>query len=294
MPKSSYLHRIARPLQHALPVLNPPRPPLARIDALLLPTAIPVDEVPRQHRTPKPQDDSSHETPSILRPPAFQDRSVREIAPVSFVAESIDPTPSSGKVHPSTTPLSVTQNVVQPTQIDIAHSVSPQPISPETLRSIVETTSIASPEPLAKKRLLPIPVAETVAPALKSRSYLQRVAETSPIGSRPPAAGDALPSPAIKTTVATAPAPKVPIALLQPPNPTAVSSRRESGGEEFSILEPPRGKTEAAAAHQVHIGTIDIQIAPAPPPQQIVVVSQPKASIPLSRGFSSAFGLRQG
>jgi hypothetical protein len=65
-------------------------------------------------------------------------------------------------------------------------------------------------------------------------------------------------------------------------------------------LSPPRrlvqSPRERKPESELRIGSIDVKVVPPPaePPQQVVVAAPPAPEGPLSRGFASSIGLRQG
>jgi hypothetical protein len=67
-------------------------------------------------------------------------------------------------------------------------------------------------------------------------------------------------------------------AVLQPASPTRAAA-------------PPSEPPQLA----IRIGSIDVQILPPAPPQPAApAASTPRSPVPLARGFTSSFGLRQG
>lgn len=135
-----------------------------------------------------------------------------------------------------------------------------------------EPPRAAAPAPTST----PSPRAVGVAPA----SRLSPPAASSPnedIATAPPATPVADSASAAKAQAAPTRAPTRSSDIAPPPA--------------FASVAPPR--PEAAAEHTLKIGTIEVRVTPppAPPPKAAPAAARPAA---LSRGLSSAFGLRQG
>jgi hypothetical protein len=150
-----------------------------------------------------------------------------------------------------------------------------QPGSPKPPETSIYSASEAAVIPSVSPPLPPTR-ATHVAPAflpIKPRSYLQTTAQIST---------PELSAPATETLTSRV--------VLRPPDRRGSS---ETPAKEHLPAELP---SHPSPANTVHIGTIDIHIAPppAPPLQSRAAGAKPAALAPLSRGFASPFGLRQG
>lgn len=259
MPQSSYLQTIARRAKSHLPVLMPPRAPLSRLGVPLM--SEPPDELP-----------PSESSQPINRATIFS----RQTSPAIPQKERPSVPSQPFKDLPQGT-------VIPSPQREQANPALLQPTAPETSASL-ENSANSAPEDAAtqpgKSPLSPAQVANSAPASLtsKPRSYLQTTAKISTLETRSPATE-----------------PLESIVVLQPPD--------RHVGSEMPAFRPPHAnqpsRPSAAATSQantVHIGTIDIHIAPppAPPIQSRVTGPKPAAPASLARGFTSSFGLRQG
>jgi hypothetical protein len=307
MPQSSYLQTIARRGKSPLPVLMPPRSPLSRIEVPL--TAEVADEsIPVQ----PPSEPANRVVVSPQQQPSIQMKQVR--SPVDSATTSPARLPSSIEVPQE---IQATSVLSQTSSVSPAVQNSPQKTSLTVQPTTPVTHSIPAPEELSQ---LPNRSGQSSNFALvttpKPRSYLAKAAtslmlKTSPKVSKAASPETASPegsesvvihskvskaaspegseSVVIHSKVSKTASPEVSesVVILQVP-------QNDSARQKFD--RPPRSSTATAQGNTVHIGTIDIHIAPPPTPpiQPVATAPKPVAVSPLARGFTSSFGLRQG
>ena len=307
MPQSSYLQTIARRGKSHLPVLMPPRSPLSRIEVPQNPEvadeSIPVQppSEPANRVIVSPQQQSS--STQMKQVPSLLPRS-----PVDSATTAPAEVPSS---------VEVPQEIKATPVLSQTSSVSPavQNSQQKTSLSVPPTTpfthSIPGPDSLAQlpNRSGKISNLAPVTPVQKPRSYLAKAAtslmlKTSPKVSKEASAEIASPEvsepviiyPKVSKEASTeiaSPEVSESLVILQAPQNDSASNISPSERQKFDRL--PQSAT-TAQSNTVHIGTIDIHIAPPPTPpiQPVSTAPKPVALSPLARGFTSSFGLRQG
>lgn len=278
MPQSSYLQTIARRGKSHLPVLMPPRSPLSRIEVPLMPEvadeSIPIqppsEPANRVVVSPQQQPSSTQmkQVPSLL-PPSPVDAATTAPAQVPSSIELPQEIQATSVLSKTSSVSPAVQNSQQKTSLTV------QPTTPVT-------HSIPAPEELAQ---LPNRSGQSsnfapVTPVPKPRSYLAKAATSLMLKTSPKVSKVASPqiaSPEVSESVV----------ILQAP-------QNDSARQKFD--RPPRSSTATAQGNTVHIGTIDIHIAPLPTPpiKPVATAPKPVALSPLTRGFTSSFGLRQG
>ncbi|MEG4318612.1 MULTISPECIES: hypothetical protein [unclassified Microcoleus] len=301
MPQSSYLQTIARRGTSHLPVLMPPRSPLSRIEAPQTPE-VAGESIPAQ----LPSEPANRVVVSSEQQPSIQMKQVRspvdsattspaqvpsvelpqeiQATPVFSQTSSVSPAVQNSQQQPST-------QTVQPTT-PVSHSIQP----PDSLAQSPNRSGQSSN--LTSVTTLP-----------KPRSYLAKAAtsfmlKTSPKVSKATSPETASPevsesfvihskvSKVASTETASAEVSES-FVILQAPQNDADPNISASERQKFD--RPPQS-TATARGNTVHIGTIDIHIAPPPTPpiQPVATAPKPVALSPLARGFTSSFGLRQG
>lgn len=305
MPQSSYLQTIARRGKSALPVLVPPRSPLSRIEVPL--TAEVADEsIPVQ----PPSEPANRVVVSPQQQPSIQMKQVR--SPVDSATTAPARLPSSIELPQeiqATSVLSQTSSVVlsQTSSVSPAVENSQQKTSTQSVQPTTPVThSIPAPEELSQLPNRSSGQSSNFAPVTtvpKPRSYLAKAATSLMLKTSPKVSKEASPETAspevsesvvIHSKVSKAASPEIAspevsesVVILQVP-------QNDSAPQKFD--RPPRSSTATAQGNTVHIGTIDIHIAPPPTPpiQPVATAPKPVALSPLARGFTSSFGLRQG
>ena len=302
MPQSSYLQTIARRGKSPLPVLMPPRSPLSRIEVPL--TAEVADEsIPVQ----PPSEPANRVVVSPQQQPSIQMKQVR--SPVDSATTAPARLPSS--IEPQE--IQATSVLSQTSSVSPAVQNSPQKTSLTVQPTTPVTHFIPAPEELSQ---LPNRSGQSsnfapVTTVPKPRSYLAKAATSLMVKTSPKVSKAASPegseSVVIHSKVSKA-------ASLEGSESVVIHSKASKaaspeGSESVVILQvpqndsarqkfdqPPRSSTATAQGNTVHIGTIDIQIAPPPTPpiQPVATAPKPVALSPLARGFTSSFGLRQG
>jgi len=286
MPRLSYLQRIARRFSSHAPVLLPLRPLFRPGEADASPPAgdrisvetrsEPAVPQPRHEparefaqvadsRTATPMDGVSYGSPDKAAAPGRQPEGPVPAAPPPRLNLPLSSGPPAGP-GPMVPPFK--QEVIGPAQVDIfsSHNLSPLPGTATELGT-------ASSVPPAR-------AGATVEPPPEGQRPRVRSAEpTQPL--QPPRR-DAAQEPSHRVT-------------LEPRAP-AVTARAPS------LPSPPLAipKPETSKGAKVQIGSIEVHItpaAPSPPPAALSpspVARPAPLAVPLARGFTSPFGLRQG
>ena len=329
MPQSSYLQTIARRGKSHLPVLMPPRSPLSRIEVPL--TAEVADEsIPVQ----PPSEPANKVVVSSQQQPSTQMKQVPSLlprSPVDSATTAPAQVPSSVEVPQE---IQATPVLSQTSSVSPAVQNSQQKTSLTVPPTTPVTHSIPGPDSLAQlpNRSGKISHLAPVTTVPKPRSYLAKAATSLMLKTSPKVSKEAsaeIASPEVSESVIIYPkvskeasaeiaSPEVSEPVIIYPKVSKVASTEIASPEEsesFVILQAPQNDSasnispserqkfdrspQSAATAQgntVHIGTIDIHIAPPPTPpiQPVATAPKPVALSPLARGFTSSFGLRQG
>jgi hypothetical protein len=312
MPQSSYLQTIARRGKSPLPVLMPPRSPLSRIEVPL--TAEVADEsIPVQ----PPSEPANRVVVSPQQQPSIQMKQVR--SPVDSATTAPARIPSSIELPQE---IQATSVLSQTSSVSPAVQNSQQKTSLTVQPTTPVTHSIPAPDELAQlpnrsgksSNLAPV----TTVP--KPRSYLAKAATSLMLTTSPKVSKAASPETAspevsesivIHSKVSKEASPEVSESVVIHSKVSKAASPEIASpevSESVVILQVPQNdsvrqkfdrppqSTATAQGNTVHIGTIDIHIAPPPTPpiQPVATAPKPVALSPLARGFTSSFGLRQG
>lgn len=289
----SYLQTIARRAKIHLPMLMPPRSPLSRTEFPLI-SEPPNEPMPVQPSDPlgataisteqHPPTISRREMPSLLPQPPMGAIGSPALSQVPLKVEL----PNEFKAAPSSSETRSISSVALPSKQHSTH-LNPQDAAPNVTPEAQPIRSL--------DRSVQIHDAPTSSLS-QPRSYLQTAArlltpETLPTLPIVSSAETSVPKASDASKVSES------VVTLQPPrnNSGSRSTRAESQNINLlarSDLPPSRSQTTNSPANTVHIGTIDIHIAPPPSPPIQPVATAPKLSSPLARGLTSAFGLRQG
>ncbi len=300
MPQSSYLQTIARRGKSHLPVLMPPRSPLSRIEVPLtaevadesIPVQPPSEPANRVVVSPQQQPspvDSATTAPARL-PSSIEVPQEIQATPVLSQASSVTPAVQNSPQKTSLT--------VQPTT-PVTHSIpAPEELSQLPNRSgqssnFALVTTVPKPRSYLAKAATSLmlktspKVSKVASPEIASPEVSESVVIHSKVSKA--ASPEVSESVVIHSKVSKAASPEVSesVVILQVP-------QNDSARQKFD--RPPRSSTATAQGNTVHIGTIDIHIAPPPTPpiQPVATAPKPVALSPLARGFTSSFGLRQG
>lgn len=299
MPQSSYFQTIARRAKSDLSVLMPPRSPLSRAEVPLMPE-LPDELMPTQPSNPL-------KGPALS--PVLSPQQQAPATPLQQVAALPPPSPTDSDNTPA---LSV------PSRVGLPHEVKAAPVlsetsavgsvvqpSPQQPSSLTPQPAISVTQPLPSQdspaqlpdRSAPMSDLASTAPASEPRSYLQtaaRMQTPSPTVSSV-ASAEAV-APEVPTAEIAAPKGSEPAVILQPPQNASMSRSADSGSHTIAFPSPSDRQPPRSPSNTVHIGTIDIHIAPPPTPplQPATKAPKPVALSPLARGFTSGFGLRQG
>jgi hypothetical protein len=330
MPQSSYLQTIARRGKSPLPVLMPPRSPLSRIESPLTAEvaheSIPVQppSEPANRVVVSPQQQPSIQIKQVRSPvdsattaPARLPSSIevpQEIQATSVLSQTSSVSPAvensqqktSLTVQP-TTP--VTHSLPAPEDLAQLPNRSGQssnfaPVTtvpkPRSYLAKAATSLMLKTSPKVSKAASPEGSESVVIHSKVSKEASPEVSESVVIHSKVSkaaspeiASSEVSESVVIHSKVSKAASPEIAspevsesVVILQVP-------QNDSARQKFD--RPPQS-TATAQSNTVHIGTIDIHIAPPPTPpiQPVATAPKPVALSPLARGFTSSFGLRQG
>jgi len=239
----------------------------------------------------------------------------KDTAPV--LSETITPTRTSDPIQPPPSAAPAWQQKPEPLhRLEPLHPAVVPPSSTETPHRPRETHTIATPpepgakQPVAERAESPAdsaPRRETPKPATTPSVQPSPYSAITPQSSNPSsnASSNAKPAPA-------PPSPSAPFTAnsAEPRDrngPTSSASRTEL--EPLLLLEraslrsaaapaaPPRDAEKAESRSTVHIGKIDIHIAPPPAPavpRRVMRQMPANPGAALASGFLSSFGLRQG
>ena len=295
MPQSSYLQTIARRGKSDLPLLMPPRSPLSRIESPQTPE-VADESIPVQ----PPSEPANRVVVSSEQQPSIQMKQVR--SPVDSATTPPARLPSSIEVPQE---IQATSVLSQTSSVSPAVQNSQQKTSLTVQPTTPVTHSIPAPEELSQLPNRSSGQSSNFAPVTtvpKPRSYLAKAATSLMLKTSPKVSKEASPETAspevsksvvIHSKVSKAASPEIAspevsesVVILQVP-------QNDSARQKFD--RPPQS-TATAQGNTVHIGTIDIHIAPPPTPpiQPVATAPKPVALSPLARGFTSSFGLRQG
>ena len=318
MPQSSYLQTIARRGKSDLPLLMPPRSPLSRIESPQTPE-VADESIPVQ----PPSEPANRVVVSSEQQPSIQMKQVR--SPVDSATTPPARLPSSIEVPQE---IQATSVLSQTSSVSPAVQNSQQKTSLTVQPTTPVTHSIPAPEELSQLPNRSSGQSSNFAPVTtvpKPRSYLAKAATSLMLKTSPKVSKEASPETAspevsksvvIHSKVSKAASPE--IASPEVSESVVIHSKVSKAAspeiaspevsESVVILQVPQNdsarqkfdrppqSTATAQGNTVHIGTIDIHIAPPPTPpiQPVATAPKPVALSPLARGFTSSFGLRQG